>query len=98
MVTILTSGEVAIPSVQFFYVAYEKTKIESEGRFILNSGKANATSFGATVSESYRYASVDHLENSLFIKTEAFFFGLNDLRSRNDYLRILGVEQIAGQQ
>jgi hypothetical protein len=50
--TISTSGRVCIYSLQFFYIAYEQSKVEDGGRFILNSGKVGQDSFGGMVSQS----------------------------------------------
>lgn len=89
--TVMTSGRVSIYSIQFFYIAYEKTKVESGGRFILNSGKLSLDSFGGMVSQSNKSVSVPQLYQEFYPTTEALFFGLNDLRSRNGNIRILGV-------
>ncbi len=94
--TVMTSGRVSIYNIQFFYIAYEKSKVEAGGRFILNSGKLSRDSFGGMVSQSNKSVSVPQLYQEFYIKTEAFFFGLNDLRARNGYIRILGVEQVTG--
>lgn len=94
--TIMTSGRVSIYSIQFFYIAYEKSKVEGGGRFILNSGKLSLDSFGGMVSQSYKSASIPQLYQEFYLKTEALFFGLNDLRARNAGIRIMAVEQIAG--
>lgn len=85
-----------IQKIQLFYIAYEKTKVEGGGRFILNSGKVKTEGFGGMVSQSNRSAAVPALNQQYYLKTEAFFFGLNDLRCRNANIRILGVEQVTG--
>ena len=81
--TIFTSGQVNIYHLEFFYIAYEKTVIESQGRFIINSGTVSTTNYGGIVSQASASSQLPLLRRDNYTNAECLFFGLNDLTCQN---------------